>query len=281
MKKTLISALFSLITVPAFASYFNGGIYWIDGADASGDAGEVVDGKYVITSAGHADDNGNFTLKKGGTMNAPATISSLAVADGHTVSFDSFSSGAVVTVETMTLGTGSKIANIGNYVYCNNIVLGAGSQITGEIQLVQGEIGGSECLLNFTLASDAAVEAALAAGASSYTLAVSAQGSTIWNAESLSNSNMSFTYGTLSNGGVVYQLDGKYYAAGSVAWDDTGKYLYAKENAQEISLAAGASYVVIDKKQLISLTVTAPEPATAALSLLALVGVAARRRRQA
>ena len=148
-------------------------------------------------------------------------------------------------------------------------------------QLVQGEIGGSNCLLNFTLASDAAVEAALAAGASSYTLAGSAQESTIWNAEYLSNSNMSFTYGTLSNGGVVYQLDGKYDAAGSVAWNSLDQYLYAKEDAQEISLAAGASYVVIDQNRLISLTVTAPEPATAALSLLALIGVAARRRRQA
>ena len=148
-------------------------------------------------------------------------------------------------------------------------------------QLIQGEIGGNNCLLNFTLASDAAVEAALAAGASSYTLAVSAQESTIWNVESLSNSNMSFTYGTLSNGGVVYQLDGKYDAAGSVAWNNLDQYLDAQEDAQEISLAAGASYVVIDKNRLISLTVTALEPATAALSLLALIGVAARRRRQA
>ena len=231
----------------------------------------------LITSAGHDDGTGNLTLMKGGTMKEAATISSLDVADGHTVSFASFSGDTVVTVERMTLGTGSKIANIGNYVHCNNMVLGAGAQITGQTQLVQGEMGGSNCLLNFTLASDAAVEAALAAGASSYTLAVSAQESTIWNVESLSNSNMSFTYGTLSNGGVVYQLDGKYDAAGSVAWNNLDQYLDAQEDAQEISLAAGASYVVIDQNRLISLTVTAPEPATAALSLLALVGVAARR----
>ncbi|MGN0836189.1 MAG: hypothetical protein ACI4OS_02005 [Akkermansia sp.] len=280
MKKTLISALFGLITVPAFATYYNGGIYWIDGVEASNDANEVVDGKYVITSEGH-DSDGQFTVKKGGSVAAPTTISSLNIADGHTVTIDSFTSTTVVTVEKLMLGTGSNIASIGNYVYCSNIVLGEGSKITGEIKLVQSEVGQDNCLLHFTLANDAAVGAALAAGASEYTVAVSATGSTIWNAESLSKSNMSFTYGNWNDGGVVYQLDGKYYATGNVAWDDTAKVLYAKDCAEEISLETGTSYVVIDKTQLISLTVTAPEPATATLSLLALVCVVARRRRQA
>ena len=90
------------------------------------------------------------------------------------------------------------------------------------------------------------------------------------------------------NGGLVYKYNNAYYASSDVTMNGSG-YCSIKNGATAIELADGNVYTVADIRgnsgasiKGLSLLSTAPipEPTTATLSLIALAGLAARRRRK-
>ena len=89
-----------------------------------------------------------------------------------------------------------------------------------------------------------------------------------------------------TSGGLVYEYNNSYYASNDVTMNGSG-YCTIKSDASAIELADGMVYTVADIRgksgasiKGLSLLATAavPEPTTATLSLLALAGLAARRR---
>ena len=95
------------------------------------------------------------------------------------------------------------------------------------------------------------------------------------------------------DGGLVfyYANSGTYYAASDIVKDSTGNYFKLKDGATTIELYNDSVYTIasmtaydnqiasVKSLSLAAGTVSIPEPATATLSLLALAGLAARRRR--
>ncbi|MGN0820194.1 MAG: PEP-CTERM sorting domain-containing protein, partial [Akkermansia sp.] len=102
---------------------------------------------------------------------------------------------------------------------------------------------------------------------------------------------LNLTGGGLKYGGVLYSVfkDGThtYYDFNDVAFDDSNKYVTVKSGAQSLNLVNGEYYAVFSgvaegsaSVKYLSIVAT-PEPGTATLSLIALVGLVARRRRRA
>lgn len=93
-----------------------------------------------------------------------------------------------------------------------------------------------------------------------------------------------------ADGGLVYEYNNSYYSGSDVTMTSSG-YCTIADGATAIQLAEGTVYTVADIRGIsgasikgLSLLATAaapvPEPTTATLSLLALAGLAARRRRK-
>lgn len=102
---------------------------------------------------------------------------------------------------------------------------------------------------------------------------------------------LNLTGGGLKYGGVLYSVfkDGThtYYDFNDVTFDDKNKYVTVKSGAQSLNLVNGEYYAVFSgvaeggaSVKYLSIVAT-PEPGTATLSLIALVGLVARRRRRA
>lgn len=108
----------------------------------------------------------------------------------------------------------------------------------------------------------------------------------------VTNNHLTLTLSGLSgyaNGGFIFDCNGKYYAASDVSFDADYKYATVSGTATELELADGTLYTTLKitatsgasvKGIGYLATATVPEPTTATLSLLALAGLAARRRRK-
>ncbi|MBQ3526896.1 MAG: PEP-CTERM sorting domain-containing protein [Akkermansia sp.] len=106
----------------------------------------------------------------------------------------------------------------------------------------------------------------------------------------VTNNHLTLTLSGLSgyaNGGFIFDCNGKYYAASDVSF--SGNYATVSGTATELELADGTLYTTLKitategasvKGIGYLATATVPEPTTATLSLLALAGLAARRRRK-
>ena len=108
----------------------------------------------------------------------------------------------------------------------------------------------------------------------------------------VTNNHISLTLNGLTgyaNGGYIYDYNGTYYAASDVTF--SGDYASVKAGAVALDLADGTIYTKLKiaatggaSVKGIGFVATAapsvPEPTTATLSLLALAGLAARRRRK-
>lgn len=106
----------------------------------------------------------------------------------------------------------------------------------------------------------------------------------------VTNNHITLTMSGLSgyaNGGLIFDYNGTYYAASDITF--SGDYAGIKNDATALDLADGTLYTTLKitgssgasvKGIGYLATETVPEPATATLSLLALAGLAARRRRK-
>jgi len=159
----------------------------------------------------------------------------------------------------------------------NNFTLGKKATLGGIYNLGKNFSGG----VTFTLLDVADDIAACIAGGNNYERQLT---STMWNAETITSAILNV--GDYDNGGLVfYNMDNqKYYS--TTTWNN-GTASFSDENI--ITLSNDTAYIVakIQKNKnnnyhnITGLygTVTIPEPTTATLSLLALTGLAARRRR--
>lgn len=91
-----------------------------------------------------------------------------------------------------------------------------------------------------------------------------------------------------TDGGMLFDYNGDYYNASDVTFN--GIYVTVNSGAESVTLADGACYTTLKIAATSSASVkglgfvvtapSVPEPTTATLSLLALAGLAARRRRK-
>ena len=182
--------------------------------------------------------------------------------------------------ETLTLGgyTGS-ISNItvngtlnltSSVTGLNSFTLDADSMIDGVYNVGTSGID----TLTITLSNADAITAALATG-NSYEKQLT---SSMWNAEKIGSAVL--VAEGYTNGGLLFQntADGKYYS--SAVWSNNGMTVTFSD---EVLLNLDTVYAVAKVKntaiQGLYAVAIIPEPATATLSLLALAGLCARRRR--
>ncbi len=105
----------------------------------------------------------------------------------------------------------------------------------------------------------------------------------------VTNNHISVTLGGLTgfrDGGIIFDYNGTYYAASDITFTD-GKYASVKANSTALELNDKAVYTALKitaasgaSVKGIGFVASVPEPTTATLSLLALAGLAARRRRR-
>ena len=105
----------------------------------------------------------------------------------------------------------------------------------------------------------------------------------------VTNENISLTLNGLSgyaDGGYIFDCNGTYYSASDITFN--GDYATVNAGATALDLSAGTVYTALkitadsgaSVKGIGFVTTSIPEPTTATLSLLALAGLAARRRRK-
>ena len=107
----------------------------------------------------------------------------------------------------------------------------------------------------------------------------------------VTNDRISLTLDGLTgykDGGLIYDLNGTYYNTSDVSYSGNGNnYVTINQGAKALNLEAGTIYTTLKitagtgaSVKGIGYVALIPEPATATLSLLALAGLAARRRRR-
>ena len=108
----------------------------------------------------------------------------------------------------------------------------------------------------------------------------------------VTNGNINLTLNGLtgySSGGLIFDLNGSYYAASDITFTSS-THVQLNENATALALTDGNVYTTlkiiasssasVKGIGFVATTPAVPEPTTATLSLLALAGLAARRRRK-
>lgn len=228
-----------------------------------------------------ANDNSTITVANSGWTPikkfSNLTIGNLSVNNGSIIVSD----GEKLTLNGLT-GSLSNVTVYGNLTLSstvqglNNFTLGANASLGGTYNLGQQFSGG----VTFTLLDVADDVAACIAGGNNYERQLT---STMWNAERITSAILNV--GDYDNGGLVfYNMDNKKYYS-TTTWSG-GTASFSDENI--ITLSNDTAYIVAkiqkNKNNYHSITglygtVTIPEPTTATLSLLALAGLAARRRR--
>lgn len=163
----------------------------------------------------------------------------------------------------------------GNVIGIRDFTLGTNATLGGIYNLGQTFSGN----VSFTLLNSEELVSTAHAGGNNYERQLT---STMWNAEKITSATL--TIGDYDNGGLVfYNMDTeKYYS--STSWSG-GAVTY--DDANIIDLDQNTAYIVAKVQESGSYdtitglfaVVTVPEPTTATLSLLALAGLAMRRRR--
>ncbi len=221
-----------------------------------------------------ANDNSTITVANSGWTPikkfSNLTIGNLSVNNGSIIVSD----GEKLTLNGLT-GTLSNVTVYGSLTLSsavqglNNFTLGTNATLGGIYNLGQQFSGG----VTFTLldAADDVVAGIATNGVYERTL----YDATMWNAERITSGTL--TIDGYENGGLVYLKDGKYY---NQITKGANNALFGV--GESIELDPYKAYIVanvgtynVDKFS----AVVVPEPTTATLSLLALAGLAARRRR--
>ena len=236
-------------------------------------AADKEDGQTAKIKTLTANDDSTITVDNSGWNTnkfANLTIDSLVannakivVSEGQTLTLNGLSGSISNITVNGTLNLDSKVIGL------NSFTLDADSMIGGTYNVGTNGIE----TLTITLSDADAITAALATGSYEKQLT-----SSMWNAEKIGSVVLNAEGYT--NGGLLFQnkADGKYYS--SAVWSNGGKTVTYSD---EVLLNLDTAYAVakVEGTAIKGLyAVVIPEPATATLSLLALAGLAARRRRK-
>ena len=264
------------------------GTYWTNDAEITSLAVPPAESKYVVASNSYSiqagesantiidslviDEDNTLTLayNNGNKKNLTLEVAylemhegaNLVVGSGQTLTVTNASGLNAVTVDG-TLNLNRNISTL------HDLTFGESGQIQGVYN-----IGTKKTTLSITLSAADAVAAAKEGGFYTQSL-ISGE---VWNAEKITDAVVSVTGADYANGGLLYLQDGIYYNTATFS-NNTWTM------GTQAELMANAAYLVVGTTQgegnwnvSLSALVT-PEPATATLSLLALAGLAARRRR--
>ena len=306
MKKAFITLLALAACSPTMADWSKG-VYYYNGVEEDKNPTAVNEGDSFKLMAGSVTKYtmDSFTMKDGQTMivshnpgnsknvedliinNLNASNASITIDEGQTLTMYNFSGSISQIVVNGTFKFGKNwntVANRQKVSGVNIVVNGTltlGSAITGLDTFTldaDSMIGGTYNVgtdgiekLTITLSDADAITAALATG-NRYEKQLTA---TMWNAEKIE----SVVLGAegYKNGGLLFQNNGKYYS--SAVWSNNGQTVTFSD---EVLLNLDTAYAVakFNGATIDGLyAVVIPEPATATLSLLALAGLCARRRR--
>lgn len=258
------------------------------------DTVKVADYNNSLTSFRISADNKDGQVAKIGTLTANDN-SSISVGISGWSPAKSFSN---LTIDNLEVKNGSIIVEQGQTLTLNKLTGSLNSvSVYGSLNLSSNIIG----LKNFTLDADSTIGGVYnvgIAGVDKVTFTLTDLSvveqmlnngnayekqltGTMWNAEKIQSASLTIIGAEYGQGGLIFcdVKTGKYYE--SAEWYNDGKDV---KYSEELTLALDTAYIVakVDGNQIKGLhaRVTVPEPTTATLSLLALAGLAMRRRRR-
>lgn len=318
MKKTFATILALVLATPAMAGWTDN-VYWYNNdKDENEDTSVTTASKSGVvelkngSTAGADRTIGTFTV----TNNV--TQVKLVQHSGRTtnLTIDSFVSETdfTLTVATNTSLTLKKLTSdsLTNIVVDGSMTLGAGAwtdeanrqALSGVSITVNGTLTLKSCITGldtFTLDADSVIEGTYNVGSNgvdklSITLsdasvvasALSEAGfyekqlaGSMWNAEKIRSAEL--TIDGYASGGLIFQNeDGKYYS--KAEWVNNGQSVTYSGEITELTAETAYTVAKVEGTSITGLYAhvfaSVPEPGTATLSLLALAGLAARRRRK-